>query len=383
MRSDYIPSAPLSADAADALARRVASALVADARADALAAVLAHGVRDAACYEASIRTTAGGAPSAGRMMIERASAAVVDAIATALGVALPPAAAQWLQAAGREGVPIIAGWDRRGGGAERCVKLYVNASDIAHAARAGLLAALAPDLSNTAEPPAVIGMNARADGAIETKLYVQSADALALAERASAPAHRLAAAARADGADAGGVLSFDVAGGALHARAFFVALREPAGESLWPCVRALPGFDAARIEALLPFAPAPPRSIGQSLDGGTWTLYCKPLDSGRAPAALEPAAIFRLDDAEVGVFVEPTEHARRAFSRTERHAVSVRVRAGAPVPQALESLIGWFTETLRAAERAGGDLAARFNDPPTPWRAVDLDARLGRPGAQP
>jgi hypothetical protein len=304
------------------------------------------------------------------MMIERASAPVFEAIAAALDVVLPPVTAHWFDLARRENVPLIVGWDLRGGGTERCVKLYANASDASADTRARLCAALVHDMPIASEPPAVIGMNARVDGAVETKLYVQSADAVALSQALDARARLLATAAREEAADAGGVLSLDAEGSALHPRAFFVALREPPDGAGWECVRSLPGYDRRIVESLLPFAPAPPRSVGVSLGDGAWTLYCKPRESGRAPEALEPAAIFRVGDAEVGVFVEPTEHATRAFRRTERHAVSIRVRDGSPAPLALESLVDWFTAQLTAAERDGTRVASRLADPPAPWRIV-------------
>ena len=167
------------------------------------------------------------------------------------------------------------------------------------------------------------------------------------------------------------MLSLDVAaGGRTSPRAFFVALREPARDP-WTCVRALPGFDAARIAAVLPFAPAPPRSVGIALDHDEWTLYCKPRDTGGAPQSLEPTTVFRDGELEVGVFVEPNEAAPRAFRRTDRSAVSIRVRQGEPIPHRLESLVDWFTERLRAAEAEG--TRPRLADPPPPWHAVDVE----------
>jgi len=138
-------------------------------------------------------------------------------------------------------------------------------------------------------------------------------------------------------------------------------------------VRALPGFDADEIRAALPFAPAPPRSVGIALEREEWTLYCKPRDSGGAPQSLEPTTVFRDGDTEVGVFVEPNGTAARAFRRTERSAVSIRVRQGEPLPHHLESLVDWFTERLRAAEAAGARPC--LADPPPPWHAVDVDGR--------
>jgi hypothetical protein len=386
VRRDAAPPSPLH-PSPDELARRVAASLGA-AQAGILAAALAACARDPACYEASVRGGPCSVPSAGRMMIERASPDVLDAIAHALGVVLPPARVRWLELAGHEGVPIIAGWDLRSGGNERCVKLYVNASDASRGARTRLCAALASGVAGGDDPPAVIGMNARADGVVETKLYVQFADAVRLAKGAGARARALAAAARNEGADAGGLLSFDAVGHVLQPRAFFVALREPPDGAGWRCVRSLPGYDPCALESLLPFAPAPPRSVGISLSDGAWTLYCKPRDSGRAPEALEPVAIFRLGAAEgaaeVGVFVEPAERAAHAFSRTERHAVSVRVRDGAPAPRALESLVDWFTARLRAAERDGARIATRLlANPPAPWRSVDATQPSGDPRERP
>src|SRR5262249_5625375 len=156
--------------------------------------------------------------------------------------------------------------------------------------------------------PAVLGMNARADGTVALKLYVQARDAVVLAGPHGEAARQLAAVAREEAADAGGVLSFDVEKPVPRPRAFFVALREPPASAPWRCVRGLPGYDATLIESLLPFPPAAPRSVGVSLTTGTWTLYCKPRGSGRAPEGLEPAAVFRSGGVEVGVFIEPAEH---------------------------------------------------------------------------
>ncbi len=352
------------------LAARVAATLPGGG-ATGLAETLRATVTDAACYEASVRRDAAGV-RAGRMMIEQPPGDLVSAIAAALDMELPAAAPGWIESAVAYEVPLIAGWDLRRGGDDRTLKLYVNASDASQGTRARLCAALLPGLHDV-EAPAVLGMNVRADGAVETKIYLQSADAVGLAEGLGPRASRLAADARAERADAGGVVSFDVApDGRTSPRAFFIALREPP-QDLWRCVRALPGFDADEIEAALPFAPAPPRSVGVALDRDVWTLYCKPRDSLGAPQSLEPTTVFRDGDLEVGVFVEPNEGAPRAFRRTERSAVSIRVRQGRPIPHQLESLVEWFTERLRAAEAAG--TRPRLTDPPAPWRVVDVDGR--------
>jgi|SRR5579862_141225 len=352
------------------LAERVAATLPGGVAAG-LAETLCTAVSDAACYEASVRRGAAGV-RAGRMMIEQSSGDLVAAIAAALGMQLPTTAARWIESAAVEGLPLIAGWDLRHGGGERTVKLYVNASDASRQKRARLCAALMPELHDGGAP-AVFGLNARADGNVETKIYLQSSDAVALAERLGARARRLAADARAERADAGGVLSLDVATGARTSpRAFFIALREPPRD-LWACVRGLPGFDAEEIRAALPFTPASPRSVGIALDRDEWTLYCKPRDSSGAPHSLEPTTVFRDGDTEVGVFVEPNGMAARAFRRTERSAVSIRVRQGEPIPHHIESLVDWFTERLRAAEAA--EVQPCLADPPPPWHAVDVGGR--------
>lgn len=373
--SPNVPPQVAVADAAEAtgVAFRVAAALPGPNR---LAAVLAELGDDVSVYEASVRRGRDGALSAGRMMIERASYPVVEAIAAALGVELPAAAATWYRAASDARVPMIAGWDRRGDSARRCVKVYVNASDASTDSRRQLCGVLLPDVVLRDDAPAVIGMNACADGTVERKLYEQAADAVQMAAGIGRQAQRLAAAARRDGADAGAVLSLDVcAAGALEVRAFFVALREPPDASGWPCVRTLPGYDAAAIGRMLPFAPAPPRSIGIAPTGDEWTLYCKPRGSGRAPEALEPKAVYRCAWGEVGVFVEPNDSAPRAFRRTARHAISVRIRRGDPPPEALEALVDWFTGEIRKVEQGDSNAGATLAIPPAPWRLVEATSR--------
>ncbi len=357
------------------LARQVATSL-AGRSCEHLAAALVAGVMDPASYEASVRVDSDGRMRAGRMMVERATPAVLEAIAAELEVALPDETSLWLDIARSEAVPVIAGWDCRGRTERRCVKLYLNASDASRAARSRILASLSKDPAGLDEPPAVIGINARADGQVETKIYIQSSNALSLADGLSNAARVLAAAAQGEGADAGAVVSMDVGSdGDLVPRAFFVALREPEERENWGCVRSLPGYDGDAIKALLPFVPAPPRSVGVSLSDASWTLYCKPLNSGCAPEALEPAAVFRDGVAEVGVFIAPTERSERAFRRTAHHAVSIRVRDGEPSPPALESLVDWFTGRLLESESRGTALGACLVDPPSPWHFVDTGDR--------
>src|SRR5262249_56834695 len=104
----------------------------------------------------------------------------------------------------QEGVARGSGGARGGGGGDRCVKLYVNASDASRAARARLCTELAPGAFDDHDAAAVIGMNARADGRIERKLYVQAADALELADRARGPARPRGDAGPDEAAEAGG-----------------------------------------------------------------------------------------------------------------------------------------------------------------------------------
>src|SRR5437868_3167831 len=126
-----LPSSP----AADELARQVAVSL-AGADGGPFAKALAACVREPACYEASVRGGSKGMPTVGRMLIEQVSNEVVTAIAHALDVTLPPEASRWLEGARAEGVPLFGGWDLRGGGNQRCVKLYLNTSDASRTVRA-------------------------------------------------------------------------------------------------------------------------------------------------------------------------------------------------------------------------------------------------------
>lgn len=377
-------SPSLSADAPDATAAACAAAsMVGDDRAAALAGALGRYVGDVSDYEASVRGSERGALRAGRMMIERAAPEVFPAIATALDVSLCDSADEWIACAERERVPMIAGWDLRGAGRERCVKLYVNASDAGREVRARLAQTLSPGLDGSLDPPAVLGMNVRADGITEAKLYLQSADAVAIAAPHGASARELARTASDEGAAAGGIVSYDADNGTLTPRAFFVALREPRAGAHWHSVHDLPGFDPHAIEALLPFPPAAPRSVGISLASNGWTLYFKPRSSMRAPEALEPTAVFRAGPAEVGIFVEATEHAAKAFRRTDVHAVSIRVREGEPTPHALETLVDWFTARLRVAEKGRVHVSTQLDRPPAPWVTVPLQEATHRAGRTP
>lgn len=338
-----------------------------------LVAALLAAPLEASCFEASVRCHQGQL-RAGRMMIERASLAVVIAVAESLRIPLSEPVASGMALAQEQGLPLITGWDRRQGDGPPCLKLYVNASDASQSLRGEIRRRLLPgvrkgDLGES--EPALVGWNLPALGPPETKIYLQGADAVAMASGLTSEARALAAEARREGAEAGGVLSLDV-GVRVHPRAFFVALREPPQGQWWEFLRSLDGFNEASVIAAFPFPPAPPRSVGISLSGSLseWTLYAKPRASGSAPRRLEPTAVFRSPSAEVGIFVEPVATAARAFRRTEHHAVSVRVRHGSPVPEEIEALVDWFAAGLGQDDPAQPP-ARRWTSPPAPWKFVD------------
>ena len=83
---------------------------------------------------------------------------------------------------------------------------------------------------------------------------------------------------------------------------------------------------------------------------------------------LGPVATFRAGDAEVGVFVEPSETTPRAFARTRSHAITLRVRQGTPERGAIEALGRWVAAQVEAGEHDGG--AFELGDPPAPWIPV-------------
>ena len=316
-------------------------------------------------FESSVRGGAKSPPCSGRIMIEQAPTNLFAEIATSLDIPIPARSKCFIDVALREQVPLITGWDVRGGGAQRCAKLYVNASDASSEVRLRIFEELVPG-HEINQPPAVIGMNARADGEEEIKVYLQHAEALEAARGTTSDASDLAANAWRDGADSGAVLSLDVGDDNLTPRAFFVALKEPPPGLSWPCLATLPGYDSEEIAKVLPFSPAPPRSVGLSLIDSRWTAYFKPRGSSRAPESLEPFAIFTFPGGEVGIFVEPSESAQRAFRRTDRYAVSLRIRSGQPEPVDLERLVDWFCASLHRVEQ-GATSSPDIDNPPQPW----------------
>jgi hypothetical protein len=311
------------------------------------------------------------------MMVERVPFEVAEAAAAALGVPLPPVARQLADSAERFALSLIAGWDVRESGADHaCIKLYLNASDASVTVRraAGERLGLGTFTDPVLDAPAVIGLNAARDGTVEIKAYVQREDAVELARPLGAAARSLASRATAEGAVACGVASWDVSATGATPRAFFVALRDPssARRDAWNCLQSLPRWDDNAMRATVPFATGAARSIGVSVNSDdAWTVYFKPRSCGRAPHVLEPAGVFRTSSVEVGLFVEPNESAQRAYVRTARHALSVRLREGPePLRADLASLMQWAAVAVRAAERDGMPAAERIatTAPPTPWK---------------
>lgn len=298
---------------------------LADALADhpALAARLAALGVTFAQLEASVRADEGGLRG-DRMMIERAGDGALDVVRAAFGVPRVAALADLEARIAALGVARIVGWDATRGG----VKLYANASD-------------APARVREALGAHVVGVNALADGTVEIKRYHQRDDAAGLdpaAERLVAAAGALAA---------GVVVSVDDSGAP---RACFVALRPASPEALDAAfAQVLPGFSFAAIEARAPFPPASPRSIGIAagrLDA--WTAYVKPRDADEpAVWSLEPAARIVVEGGELAVFLAPAAHAPRAYAIVDDQAVSYRIVAGAPTPEAIRETMDDVIARLR------------------------------------
>jgi hypothetical protein len=271
-----------------------------------------------------------------------------------------------LDAVREHGLPLIAGWDVSA--RAPLLKLYANASDVSTETRARVARGIEGVPRGAA--PHVLGLNVAPDGATTTKLYEQRRDVTdAISEMRAHPSVCVLSDLLAP--HAGGVVICREleASGALSARAFFVALR-PSGDALLDRV---PGFDRARVRAALPFEPAPCRSIGVDVaeEWLAWTAYVKPAGTDRPVWTLEPAAVFRAGDAEVGIFVEHGGHAPNAYARTAAHAISYRVRHGTPLGEDVERLAAWVVAHVERAEREGLDVPGLpLTDPPAPWSRV-------------
>ncbi len=274
------------------------------------------------------------------MMVERVDAEIARAMLAALGIEESPTASRLLDAL-PEGHTLIAGWD------ERTAKLYLNLSDASDAIRSQ--AARAMGLEGA---PHVIGLNLGASGQ-ELKVYEQldtlppeTPDAL----RAWAREFPIAGAMR----------SFEIVGGARHLRAIFATPRDGAGD-----LESLPGYDAQAARRAWPFEPGCLRSVGFSADGTSWTAYAKPFEASAVVHAVEPAHIVRSANVELGLFLEPAS-AERAYARTDKHALSYRVREGEPSREAIEAVMTWALGEVSASEST----AVRLSGAPEGWHAV-------------
>lgn len=350
--------------------RRSTESIALEAR--LLATARDAGARDAQ-WEASVRGGAG-AISGGRMMIERASVEVARALWDAVGLPASGELERLAQVAEASSVPLIVGWDL--GDAAPLLKLYVNASDASHRARAAIAHEIGwAGLDALPEPPHLVAVNASTSGC-ERKAYLQRASWQPSPSDAEA-VHWLDGLVRDADASAGVVTSWDIpAHGEARARAFFVALRgddERRNESI---LDRLPGWDAELVARALPFARGQCRSIGVDLraPGRKWTAYFKQRGHGLALHALEPAARFGCRGHEIAVHVEPSEHTPRAYARTARWAISFRGERA--VPRAIsELLMRWAVERVRAGEAAGDppERALALEAPPIPWTALHDD----------
>ncbi len=323
------------------------------ARAEKVAGWMRDADLAAETLEASVRGAAGHV-TGGRMMIERVPPAAAPAFFDALGVAFDPRARAMADEAHRLGLMTIAGWDAPAGAA----KLYVNASDASRELRVELASALGLE---GADAPHVVGLNVR-PAAIETKSYAQSA--LAPGDLDPALASRLSPFVLL-GIVGGWVVSRTHRPEGTVARAMFAAIKAGHPDAR-DALGALPGWSDEALAKAAPFPLAALTSIGFDARSSAWTVYFKAPGVVPASWSLEPVLIARAGDAELGLFVEPAALGRRAWAVVAGHALSYRVRAGAPEREALEALMRWAGAELAA----GTDPAelGRSSSLPTPWR---------------
>lgn len=302
--------------------------------------------------ETSLRYLDGDSPTGGRMMIERLDAENARALLSP-ACSLPPLADTLLNTARRERLLVIAGWDVA---REPTWKLYLNVSDASARLRERLRRVLVPStMRGGPDAPHVIGLNLT-EAHTEVKLYEQSStlwpDApLALRTWAASTAV------------SGYVRSFRLdEGEAARPKAWFAGLQTTARPELdfWP------GFEDAKAH-LSPFEMGRITSVGISSKPARWTVYFKPAGHDVPQWSLEPIACFSDGQCELGVYLEPTTLAERAYARTERWAISYRIREGRADGRAIDRLVGWFVAKVAENESPPSQLTA----PPEPWYVVD------------
>ncbi|HJL32861.1 MAG TPA: hypothetical protein RMI62_27470, partial [Polyangiaceae bacterium LLY-WYZ-15_(1-7)] len=133
-------------------------------------------------------------------------------------------------------------------------------------------------------------------------------------------------------------------------------------------LRRLPGWDDATARAALPFAPGLVKSVGADV-AGRFTVYVKPRAHDGALFRLDPVLCLAGPRGEIGLFVEPAS-APRAWARTGEHALSYRVRAGAPGRAEVERAMRWALAQLEAGALPPTPSAAALAEPPEGWRVV-------------
>lgn len=302
--------------------------------------------------ETSVRGGAGLPASGGRMMIERLAPELARSLLAPM-VAFPSIADSLLRIATAEGLRVIGGWDTS---SRPLVKLYLNASDASLNVRARVRRELVSSSDEGPEAPHVVGLNV-SERDVEVKLYEQRATLW----EDTPPALRDWAAAQ---ATSGFVRSWRLSGERAVPKAWFVGLRgEPA-----PSSSGAPGPDLASIMEAAPFPPGALTSLGISPPPARWTVYFKALGATAPSWSLDPIACFSDGHSEVGLYLEPMGHAKRAYAQTERWALSYRVREGAPAREEIHRLMAYY---LRQVEEHADDPVRHLHSPPEPWHVID------------
>jgi hypothetical protein len=344
---------------------RYASAAQADAVVDA---VQRHEVR-LEQLEASVRFDGPRVIRGGRMMVQRASPDLIVELDQALQLGHSKGLRQLARIAEADALSLIAGWDITPAGP--MLKLYMNASDRAEAARSRVAARLGlrPFLASEAIPPHVFAFNFL-KGSFETKVYWQSDTASARTVQWGEPARSIVN--RFADVAAGFVLSHDLGEHGFEPRAFFIATAYAGRFRARELCRMLPGWSDALVDEELPFEPGTLRSLGVFMKKPSmWTAYFRPrVDDGERLMSLNPTVCLRLGAAEIGLFVEPAADGAPAAVRTARHALSYRIRKGAESGPAIDRVLRWAAERVARAEQDALPVAASLSAPPEPWVLV-------------